>query len=102
MSNRAVILGPRGDRPPHQDAQGVEVVLPAIVYAKILEEHAAVADLDVIGRTIREPLHRRPDVRPRRERFFRREGDRWILAAVEFGAVPAIIVTVSSAHRPPA
>jgi hypothetical protein len=32
------------------DPDGVEVVLPAIVYAKILEEHAAVADLGLIGR----------------------------------------------------
>lgn len=82
--------------------EGVEVVLPALVYAKILEQHAAVADLDAIDRTIREPLHRRPDVRPGRERFFRREGDLWILSVVEFGEVPAIIVTVFSARRPPA
>lgn len=82
--------------------EGVAVVLTALVYAKILEEHAAVADLDVIDRTIRAPDERRPDVRPGRERFFRREGGLWILAVVEFGEVPAIIVTVFSADRPPA
>lgn len=44
--------------------EGVEVVLPALVYAKILEEHAAVADLALIDRTVRDPSERRPDPRP--------------------------------------
>jgi hypothetical protein len=44
--------------------EGIVVVLPAVVYAKVLEEHAAVADLDLINRTIRMPDARRPDVRP--------------------------------------
>jgi len=82
--------------------EGTEVVLSAIVYAKILEEHAAVADLDLIDRTIREPDERRPDPRDGRERFFRREGDVWVLAVVDFLGVPAIIVTVFSAERFPA
>lgn len=43
---------------------GVEVILSALVYAKILGEHPAVADLDLIDRTIREPDERRPDPRP--------------------------------------
>ena len=34
--------------------EGVEVILSALVYAKILEEHSAVADLDLIDPTIRE------------------------------------------------
>jgi len=79
---------------------GVIVVLTAIVYAKILEEHEAVADLEIIDRTIRSPHDRRPDIRPGRERFFRREGRLWVLTVVEFGDVPAIIVTVFSADRP--
>jgi hypothetical protein len=58
-------------------AEDVEIVLPAIVYAKIVEEHPAVADLDLIDRTIRQPDERRPDVRPSRERFFRREDRVW-------------------------
>lgn len=81
--------------------EGAEVVLFAIVYAKILEEHPAVADLGLIGRTVREPDERRPDPRPDRERFFRREGGLWVLAVVEFGERPAIIVTVFSFDRPP-
>jgi hypothetical protein len=81
--------------------EGVEVVLSALVYAKILQEHAAVADLALIDRTIRLPDERRPDVRPNRERFFRRDGGIWVLAVVEFGPVPAIIVTVFSAAGPP-
>jgi hypothetical protein len=48
--------------------EGIAVVLPAVVYAKILEEHAAVADLDLIDRTVRTPDDRRPDARPGRER----------------------------------
>ncbi|MDA8069495.1 MAG: hypothetical protein M0T77_12940 [Actinomycetota bacterium] len=77
--------------------EGIRVVLPALVYAKILEQHAAVADLDLIDRTIRTPDQRRPDPRPGRERFLRREHDVLVLAVVEFGDVPAIIVTVFSA-----
>jgi hypothetical protein len=82
--------------------EGVEVMLSALVYAKILEEHPAVADLDLIDRTVREPDERSPDPRPSRERFFRREGNLWILAVVDFEGVPAIIVTVFSTERPPA
>jgi hypothetical protein len=79
----------------------VVVVLPAIVYAKVLEEHTAVADLALIDRTVRTPDARRPDVRPGRERFFRREGGVWALAVVELEEVPAIIVTVFAADRQP-
>lgn len=80
---------------------GVEVILSALVYAKILEEHPAVADLELIDRTVREPDERRPDPRPERERFFRRERDLWVLAVVDFRDVPAIIVTVFSTELPP-
>ena len=82
-------------------SDGAEVVLPALVYAKILEEHAAVADLGLIERTIQEPQRRRADPRPSCERFFRHEGGVQVLAVVEFGEVPAIIVTVFSATGPP-
>ena len=82
-------------------AESVEVALPAIVYAKILEGHAAVADLELIARTIRRPDERRPDVRPSREWFFRRDGALWVLAVVELARQPAIIVTVFSAAVPP-
>lgn len=81
--------------------EGVEVVLFAIVYAKILEEHPAVADLALIDRTIRDPDERLPDPRPGRERFFRRETDVWVLAVVEFGQRPAIVVTVFSTDQSP-
>jgi hypothetical protein len=77
--------------------EGVKVVLPALVYAKVLEEHAAVADVELIDRTIRSPDERRPDPWPGRERFLRRERSLLVLAVVEFGEVPAIIVTVFSA-----
>jgi hypothetical protein len=81
--------------------EGIEVVLFAIVYAKILEEHAAVADLAMIDRTIRDPDERRADPRPGRERFFRHELGMWVLAVVEFGELPAIIVTVFSTDQRP-
>lgn len=81
--------------------EGIAVVLPAVVYAKVLEEHFAVADLDLIDRTVRLPDARRPDARPGRERFFRHERGIWVLAVVEFGDVPAIIVTVFSADQQP-
>ena len=70
---------------------GAEVILSALVYAKILEEHPAVADLDLIDRTVREPDERRPDPRPGRERFFRQEGNLWVLAVVDFDGVPALL-----------
>jgi hypothetical protein len=60
----AIIVRSRADRRTQPDSQGVEVVLPAIIYAKIVEQHAAVADLELIDRTIQGPHHRRPDVRP--------------------------------------
>lgn len=64
-------------------------------------EHAAVADLELIDRAIRDPDERQPDPRPGRERFFRREADISVLAVVEFGQQPAIIVTVFSTDQPP-
>jgi hypothetical protein len=79
--------------------EGIEVVLSALVYAKILEEHTAVADLALIDRTIRLPDERRADPRPGRERFFRSETGVQVLAVVEFGEVPAIIVTVFASDR---
>jgi hypothetical protein len=82
--------------------EGIEVVLYAIVYAKIVEEHPVVAALDLIDRTLRYPQARRPDPRPGRERFFRHEAGGWVLAVVEFGESPAIIVTVFLADKQPA
>jgi hypothetical protein len=35
--------------------EGIEVVLPALVYAKIVEEHRAVADLGLIDRPFAGP-----------------------------------------------
>lgn len=81
--------------------EGIAVVLPAVSYAKVLEEHAAVADLDLIDRTVPMPDARRLDARPGRERFFRHEPGIWVLAVVEFNEVPAIIATVFSADHQP-
>jgi hypothetical protein len=81
--------------------EGVEVIISALVYAKIFEEHPAVADLELIDRTVREPAERRPDTRASRERFFRRERHLLVLAVVDFEVVPAIIVTVFSTERRP-
>ncbi len=78
-------------------SEGVVVVLSALVYAKILEEHGAVADLDLIDRTVRHPDLREPDPWDGRERFFRHEGALVVLVVVEFGEMPAIIVTVFAA-----
>jgi hypothetical protein len=36
---------------------GVEVILSALVYAKIVEEHPAVADRDLIDRTFVSPMN---------------------------------------------
>jgi hypothetical protein len=84
-----------------ETTDGIEVVLPAIVYAKILEEHTAVADLDLIDRSVRRPDGRRSDRQPGRKRFFRKEAVGWALAVVDFDVAPAIIVTVFLADEPP-
>jgi hypothetical protein len=81
--------------------EGIDVVLLAMFYAKILEEHAAIADLALIDRTIRSPDARRPDPRPGRERLFRQDAGVWVLAVVDFGEAPGIIVTVFSPDQPP-
>jgi len=60
------------------------------------------ADLALIDRTVRDPDERRLDPRPGRERFFRRDAGLWVLVVVEFGEVPAIVVTVFAADNPPA
>jgi hypothetical protein len=91
----------RGDRASDRDAGTCGGRASAIVYAKVFEEHTAVADLALIDRTVRTPDARRPDVRPSRERFFRREGGIWALALVELDEVPAMIVTVFSADHQP-
>jgi len=80
-----------------QTPEGIDMVLPALVYAKVLEEHAGVADISLIDRTVRDPHERRPDPRPGRERFLRSEAGLWVLAVVEFVELPAIIVTVFAA-----
>lgn len=77
------------------------MVLPAIVYATVLEEHPTAADLGMSDRTVRAPDERRPAPRPRRWRFFRRKGGFWVLAVLDFEGVPAIIVAVFSAKHPP-
>lgn len=84
-----------------QTPEGIDVALPSLVYAKVLEEHAAVADLALIDRTVRDPHERRPDPRRGRERFLRREAGLRVLAVVEFGEMPAIIVTVFAAEPDP-
>lgn len=68
---------------------------------KVLEEHAAVADLELIDRTIRMRDARSTDARTGRERFSGHEHGMWVLASVEFGEVPAIIVIVFSAEHQP-
>lgn len=82
-------------------ADGVDVVLPAIVWAKVLEVHREVADLGLIDRTVREPHVREDDPILRRERFYRRERGAWTLVVVLYESVPAIIVTAFTPERPP-
>jgi hypothetical protein len=99
-------LGEQRRSRPSSDAH-VHRALPRIRFglarnAKIVEEHPAVADLELIDRCVRHPDKRRPDPRPARERFFRQEPDGWALAVLDFAESPAIIVTVFLADKPPA
>lgn len=82
--------------------EGAAVILPAIVWAKVLEEHDEVADLELIDRTVRDPHAREEDPLPDRERFYRREQGAWTVVVVHFALVPAIIVTAFTPHHPPA
>ena len=65
--------GRRADRSRDCIARRVRVVLPALVYAKAPEEQAAVADLELIDRTIRSPDERPPIRGPVASGFLRRE-----------------------------
>lgn len=82
--------------------EGIQVVLPAIVWAKVLTEHAEVADLDLIDRVVRDPHAREPDPLPRRERLYRRERGAWALVVISYAPEPAVIVTAFTPHHPPA
>jgi len=73
--------------------------MPAVRVAR--RSLATSLNIDGLRWTIRRPDIRRPDPRPGRERFFRRDRGIWVLAVVEFGELPAIIVTVFSADQPP-
>jgi hypothetical protein len=51
--------------------------------------------LDAVLATVAAPDHREPDERPRRERLFKQDvgPSRWLMVVVDFGHVPARIVT---------
>ncbi len=73
-----------------------------LVYAKILRSTRRLPTSTSSTAPFVNPDERRTDPRPGRERFFRREGDLWVLAVVDFEGIPAIIDTVFSTERRPA
>ena len=54
--------------------------------------------------TVRSPDHRRPDPRPRRERYYSRNlgPSHWLFVVVQFDETPARIVTAYANRKDPA
>ena len=86
------------------DPDGRRVVLDAAGWRHIVDEHPELAPhREAVLATVACPDHRSSDPRPRRERFWRRGlgPSRWLMVVVEFGAVPARVVTAYGNRKDP-
>lgn len=87
------------------DLEGLEVVLDAEGWQHIRDNHPEmVAWRAAILETVTGPDVRRPDPRPGRSRFYRREAgpSRWCFVVVDYNQHPARIVTALGLRRDPA
>lgn len=87
------------------DPQGRPVVLDAVAWAHILAEHQEMTGHQAaIMTTVAQPDHVRPDPRSGRVRHYRRAvgPSRWLLVVIDFGHVPARVVTAFGNRRNPA
>ena len=86
------------------DPDGRRVMLDAVGWRHIVDEHPEVAShREALLATVSAPDHRGPDPRPGRERYWRRGlgPSRWLMVVVDFGAVPARVVTAYGNRRDP-
>ena len=87
------------------DPNGREVVLDEAGWQHILDNHPEMrAHRSALLDTVRRPDVRRPDLRPGRTRFYRREAgpSRWCFVVVDYNQQPARIVTALGMWRDPA
>jgi len=85
------------------DPDGRRVVLDA-GGGHVLANHGELAaHRPAVRETVARPNHRRPDRRPGRERYCRRDvgPSRWCLVVVDFTVAPARIVTALRTRRGP-
>lgn len=86
------------------DPDGRRVVLDIVGWRHIVDEHAELASYrEAVLATIATPDHRASDPRPRRERYWRRGvgPSRWLMVVVDYGSVPARVVTAYGNRRDP-
>jgi hypothetical protein len=86
------------------DADGRRVVLDVAGWRHIIDEHPELAlDRDAVLATVAAPDHRGSDPRPGRERYWRRGlgPSRWLMVVVDYGSVPARVVTAYGNRKDP-
>ncbi len=104
----------RGRGAPRQDAQGTLaqitepdgrlVVLDQDGWQHIIEQHPEMAGHRAdIMKVVSTPDHRGADPRPHRGRYWRREAgpSRWLMVVVDFGGMPARVVTAYGNRKDP-
>jgi hypothetical protein len=83
--------------------EGHRVQLGRRAWDHVLDEHVEMQDyLDEVMAAIMSPDHREPDVRPGRERYFRRGGPlRWIRVVTQFaGDVDRVVTAFPQSNDP--
>jgi hypothetical protein len=81
-----------------------QFVLDPVAWRHILENHPEMAShRAAILATVAQPDHRRPDPRPARERYYRRDvgPSRWCLVVVDFTRRPARVITAFGVRQDP-
>jgi len=86
------------------DPAGRRVVLDVAAWGHIIDEHPELAPhRDAVIATVAKPDHRGSDPRPGRERYWRRGlgPSRWLMVVVDYGSVPARVVTAYGNRKDP-
>jgi hypothetical protein len=86
------------------DPDGRRVVLDVAAWRHIMAEHPELAPhRDALLTSVATPDRRGSDPRPGRERYWRRGfgPSRWLMVVVDFGSVPARVVTAYGNRKDP-